>query len=167
MFKLMLRDQSWIWVTRSIQETASDLLYLGTQTEKDIENWDFIWNLENRVPMPLPEQGGGSSEVNGAIAATQGQKKALNAGDAWLRMLLIIPGMTKVMVDEFRVRYGTLREWIHACETRDLVELCEEIGNISTGKRRWGPSIAEKLVTYFGYEIPLESRKGRNKSRKN
>lgn len=161
MWKLVLRDQSWVWYSRSLRETADQLIYLVKSTQKDPENWDYIWDLENQVPMPLPEQGGGRS-----VAALSGQRKIGDAGEAWTRMLLLIPGMNEEMVDKFRGRWESLRDWVRECEEGDLWEIVGEIEDWENGKRRWGPAIARRLVEYFGFELGEKPKKAGGRKKK-
>ena len=157
MWKLTLRDQSWVIHSPSLQNTAQDIIYLSTQTQKEPDTWEQIWTLKNTVPLPL--SGGAISK---AVAATSGQKKATDAKDAWTRMLLIIPGMNQEMIQMMTQKYDSTKSWIEYLSKGDLWEIKTEIENWQNGSRRWGPAIATKLITFFGFpepEKPIRKKK--------
>lgn len=161
MWKLTLRDQCWVWYSQNLAQTANDLLYLSKQTFADSENWDIIWDLANSVPTPLPEHTGGSGaslDIQQAVVATSSQRKAKDVSDLWIKTLSMIPGMSQEIIQGITGKYATMRDWITACESGDIERLRLEISELPNGKRRAGPSISLKMLTFFGFPEPIKER---------
>jgi len=146
MWKLLLRDQTWIWQTGSLEETAEELRHLLHQTNRENGVWDALWSMGNKVPLPLPDEKQSS--------AVGGQKKAQTPEEGWKRMLLLVPGMTTAVVTELMTRFPSCREWIQECERRDWHELRQEMASIPNGKRKWGPAASSRCLAYFGFPEP-------------
>lgn len=146
LWKLMLRNQCFIWWSSGVESTAQTILQLSHQVNQEQEEWNTIFSIGNLLPMP-PEE-------NPNIAATRTNRKSNNAEETWQRMLMTIPGVTNEVAQEFCKDYSNAKDWIQACSQTDLDLLHHNIAtkiHPSGSKRKWGPQLATRLITFFGF----------------